>query len=408
MDFSTLAPVRKERIELLDIFRGFAVYGIFVVNIEAMNCTWANQGGFYDQFTSFFEKAVMHSHHLFFYSKFFPIFSLLFGIGLTLQVMKIKDKSSVGFFFRRMGALFLFGILHIVFLWGGDILHLYAVLGIATLFFIDRSNKLLIGLSLLFLLFPFYDQLSSWIFEVLSFNPEMFIQKYKPEEISALIKTGSYWKGAIFRLEEYVSLIPMVGFYILPMVFAMFLLGMVLCKKGVVFDLVGFANKVKVPAIAIGLITNVYRLTFIFILVGTDVYKEYREVFIKIMMVSDMAMSLFYLWLIAWIFQFVFWQKLLSPLKYAGKMALTNYIMHSVFNILIFSSVGLQLYQFFSPAGTLLLATAIFAFQVIFSKIWLSYFYFGPLEWVWRCITYWKILPIKRKQGTQELVEVKV
>ncbi len=77
-------------------------------------------------------------------------------------------------------------------------------------------------------------------------------------------------------------------------------------------------------------------------------------------------------------------------------MALTNYIMQSVIGLFLFSSIGLKLYESLSPAQTFLTAITVFMFQVLLSKIWLNYFRYGPLEWVWRCITYKEVLPIRK------------
>jgi len=101
-------------------------------------------------------------------------------------------------------------------------------------------------------------------------------------------------------------------------------------------------------------------------------------------------------WLIGWVYYNTKWNMILSPLKYAGRMALTNYIMQSFIGLILFSSIGFKLYETLSPSGTLLTAITVFIFQIIFSKIWLKYFRFGPLEWVWTCLTYKELLPMKK------------
>jgi uncharacterized protein len=107
-------------------------------------------------------------------------------------------------------------------------------------------------------------------------------------------------------------------------------------------------------------------------------------------------MALFMVWLIAYAYQYSFWKKLLSPLQYAGRMALTNYLLQSAIGLFIFSSVGTQWYQTLSPSQTMGLAVVVFVIQVLLSKAWLHFFKYGPLEWVWRCISYGKVLGIKK------------
>lgn len=117
-------PIKvKKRIDVLDVFRGFAILGIFVVNIVIMNSTFLNQDEFAKQWTSSIDQISGKILQLFFYTKFFPIFSLLFGLGISMQALKMLDKGklSFSFFARRMFILFLFGVLHIVFLWSGDV-----------------------------------------------------------------------------------------------------------------------------------------------------------------------------------------------------------------------------------------------------------------------------------------------
>ena len=107
-------------------------------------------------------------------------------------------------------------------------------------------------------------------------------------------------------------------------------------------------------------------------------------------------MGLFYLWIIGWLWYNTKWKSILSPLKYAGRMALTNYIMQSLIGLILFSSIGFGLYETISPSGALMTAIVTFIFQIIFSKIWLTYFRFGPLEWIWRCMTYKEFITLKR------------
>lgn len=395
----------KKRIELLDVFRGFAVFGIFAVNIEIMNCTFLNEDSFSQQWTSFIDEASVRILQLFFYTKFFPIFSLLFGLGISLQALKLyeRKKLSFSFFGRRMFILFLIGVMHIVFLWSGDVLNLYAMLGLLTTLLIKRSNKLILGLSLFFLFFPFYDQVFEFLVGLLNYNPEVYLKHYAGAEVIRVIRHGSYPEGIKLRLLEYLSNIPVLFVFLAPVALAMFLLGLYLGKKGVLDNLEVFMERIKKPAIIIAVITNIYRILFLFFLPNHEIYSNetLRPIFFKLMVLSDIAMGMFYLWLISWFWHRTQWKRMLLPLRHVGRMALTNYIMHSFIGLILFSSVGFQLYETMSPSETLLTAATVFSFQVIYSKLWLSYFKYGPLEWVWRCFTYKKVLPIKKSSVSE-------
>ncbi|MDY8135384.1 DUF418 domain-containing protein [Aquimarina sp. 2201CG5-10] len=367
-----------------------------------MNSTFLNQDEFAKQWTSDIDKLSEKILQLFFYTKFFPIFSLLFGLGISMQALKLFDanKLSFSFFSRRMFFLFLFGAMHIIFLWSGDVLNLYAVIGLLTTLMIKRSNKLILSLSVIFLLFPFYDHLFQYLFNLFNYKPEIYLSEYTGETINQIIKNGTYLEGIKLRILEYLSNIPMLFGFLAPVAISMFLLGLYLGKNKIYNSMDTFIQKIKTPIIIMAITTNIYRILFLFVLPNYEIYstETFRSIFIKLMVLSDTAMGLFYLWVIGWFWYNTKLKSILSPLKYAGRMALTNYIMHSFIGLLLFSSIGFKLYETLSPSQTLLTAIAVFIFQIILSKVWLTYFRFGPLEWIWRSLTYKELLPIRKSK----------
>jgi uncharacterized protein len=389
----------KNRIVLLDILRGFALLGIFVVNIEIMNCVFMNQDAFSPQWTSSIDGLAVRLQQLFFYGKFFPIFSLLFGIGISIQWVSLKRKGiSMAFFFRRMGALFLFGVAHILFLWSGDVIHIYALLGLCTLVFMGWKPKQLILLAVVVFLFPFYGQLFEGILSSIGYEAETYLAKYTSDDIIHTIREGTYFEGMQLRIQEYKSNVAVLFVSLMPIAFAMFILGLTIGKKGWLHNSTKWVNRIKKPVLWIAVLSNVYRLFFLFFLWETDIWKEpiFRSIFIYLMQICDTLMALFLVWLIAYAYQYSFWKKLLSPLQYAGRMALTNYLLQSAIGLFIFSSVGMQWYQTLSPSQTMGLALVVFVIQILLSKGWLRFFKYGPLEWVWRCISYGKVLGIRK------------
>ncbi|GGG07375.1 membrane protein [Dokdonia pacifica] len=394
-----IAPV-SYRIVILDVLRGFALLGIFVVNIEIMNCVFMNQDAFSAQWTSSIDTLAVRLQQLFFYGKFFPIFSLLFGVGISIQLVSLKRKGiPMSFFFRRMGALFLFGVAHILFLWSGDVIHIYAFLGLCTLLLVQLKPKQLIIIALVIFLFPFYGSLFEWITAALGYQPEVYLKSYTPETIETTIREGSYVDGMQLRMQEYKSNLAVLFVSLMPIAFTMFILGLTIGKKGWLQDIPRGIQRIKKPVLWIAVLSNVYRVIFLFFLWETEIWKVpfWRTLFIYGMQISDTLMALFLVWLVVYAFQYAFWKKLLSPLQYAGRMALTNYLLQSFIGLLIFSSVGLQWYQTLSPIQTMGVAMGVFIVQVLLSKLWLSFFQFGPLEWIWRCISYWKVLEIRKK-----------
>jgi len=146
----------------------------------------------------------------------------------------------------------------------------------------------------------------------------------------------------------------------------------------------------------LALLTNIYRVLFLFVLVKNKFFSSdvYRSIFIKLMVICDVAIGQFYLWLLGCLYYHMNWKKILSPLKYVGRMALSNYILQNIIGIILFTSLGFSHYETLSLSKTLVIAFLVFIFQDVLSKIWLTYFKFGPLEWLWKCLTYGELLPI--------------
>lgn len=393
------------------MYRGFAILGIFVVNIGIMNSTFIGQAEFAAQWTSGIDRLTERILQLFFYTKFFPIFSLLFGLGISMQAIKLKEKGKLsrGFFFRRMLILFLIGLGHILFLWSGDVLNIYALLGLLVVPLLQRPNKLIIGLSCFLLLFPFYHQVFSSFLELINYHPESFLSGFDAAEVHRVISQGSYMEGLELRVREYLANIPLLFAFLGPLALSMFLLGLYLGKNKVYLTMEPFIHKLKNPMLAIAVVTNIYRLLFLFVLPGSEAYSDesLRLFLFRAMELSDVVMGIFYLWFIGWLwFRSKLFRRILKPLRHAGRMALTNYIMQSFIGLILFSSAGFALYESLSPFQAFSTAVAVFCFQVVFSKLWLSYFRFGPLEWVWRCLTYKRLLPIRRSAGPVSVASV--
>jgi uncharacterized protein len=388
-----------QRIRTLDVLRGFAIFGIFMVNVEIMNCVFKNADSFGAQWTGSIDAVAIRIQQLFFYTKFFPIFSLLFGIGISIQFLNMERKGlSRLFFYRRMAALFIFGVCHILFVWSGDVIHLYAVLGLLTFSLVRLKSNYLIAISIALLVFPFGGYLFEGIIQVTGYDPVAMLEGYPSDKIVETIRHGSYIEGLLLRMHEYGSNAAVLFVFLMPVALAMFILGLVIGKKGYLQDLPKWARKIRKPVLIIAVVSNIYRLIFLFALWDLDIWKDpfWRELFIYLMKISDTLMGLFYVWLIVYAMQYSFWKKLLLPLQYVGRMALTNYLLQSLIGLLLFSSLGFQWYETLSPYQTILVAVLVFALQVIMSALWLRYFRFGPMEWLWRCISYWKILSLRK------------
>jgi uncharacterized protein len=401
-------PSVDQRIVLLDVLRGFAIFGIFVVNIEIMNCFLVEADSCYDEQTGLLDRLADEIRRLFFYTKFFPIFSMLFGLGVGIQIMSRARKGFTvwPFIGRRMTWLFLFGIAHILLLWTGDVIHLYAIIGLAGPLLFRLSARLLLYVSVFILLvfpwasIPLYDWIAT-VMNSLGLDGLLtsFSSDYPQGEIGHIMREGSYGEQVLLRSREYWTNAPMIWSYFAPLALSMFVLGLSLARSGVYLDLPAFARRIRKPVLILAVATNLFRIFFLYVVLdkGWHRMEGVGPILLGIMPVCDVLMGLLYLWLIAYFFPKFARSKLSLGLAAVGRTALSNYILQSVIGMLLVSSIGLGMYGSLTKWDSLLIALSVFPIQAGLSIIWLRRFRFGPLEWAWRCLTYIRYFPLKRQ-----------
>ncbi|MCA1801889.1 MAG: DUF418 domain-containing protein [Rhodothermaceae bacterium] len=406
---SHLDPTPDEkRLVSLDILRGFAVIGIFVVNIQIMGCHFVHRGACKALWTSPLDQAISMLIKLFFVNKFLSIFSFLFGLGIAMQFYRhLRKNTSVNLFFiRRLGGLLLIGALHIMLFWSGDILLIYALLGLLLLYLLRKSKKALLGVGLLVLVFPFYHQLFGFISDVLHFNIVPEIDGYTHQDLLAVNLQGSYFDTIKLRVSEYLYNLQHIHTGLVPRAFFMFTIGALLVRKGVLSDIEHYTSVIKWKMITAFIISFLFLIT-LYNLILPNMYildassliilkKIIGRVTHLLYSLSNMVIAMFYIWLITYSLRLNVVKTILSPLQYIGKMALTNYVMHSVIALFLFSSVGFGMYGSVSPTTGILIVLLVCVIQILWSKVWLTYFLYGPLEWCWRCFSYYKYLPMRK------------
>jgi uncharacterized protein len=393
-------PLKKsERINELDIFRGFAILGIFMVNILVMNVCFAYRAEWEAEQTGWLQAISFFILENVFYSKFFTIFSFLFGIGVALQIKQSKAKGNYSnlFFLRRFGSLFFFGVLHIVLLWAGDILHIYGMLGVLLLFLFRLPAKLLLGLAIMIFIFPFFNAFFEQIMEWLSFDYSAPLAELSRAEILVLKHHGSYYSGIVLRLKEYAFASGLIYSAITPIALSMMLLGGYIVKMGWLENLYERILRIK-PYLLISLgVFLIYRFTVYYWVLPTFNIPHGSPIsitLITLFQISDVLISFSLLWFLGYLWNKGIGRWLISKLQFVGRMALSNYILQSILGYLVMRTFNG--YEYFSAFGCIILVLSIYSFQIIISQLWLTKFQFGPLEWAWRCISYVKILPIRK------------
>ncbi len=378
-----IQPVKlSERIHILDILRGFAVLGILVVNIIGMASPAylpgypdSSQTPFYDHLA---EMLILYAAD----GKFFTIFSFLFGLGFSVQLSRAQAKGrDIGSYYpRRLLALLAFGFLHSLF-WFDDILRLYALLGFTLLWFRHRSNREVFAWVIVFFVLGYFSSLLHALLK--NAMPDL----YTPGK--AVFQSGSLWQvfqfqaGIQFYMLAYVAQIQAAN------VMYLFLLGMLAGRLKFFENLEERKETLKKIAITALLVNLIFDILHFFS--ETDWLSNLE------FSIGAPALSAAYISLLCLFWMHPLGAKWLAPLAAAGRMALTNYILQSVLCSFIFNGYGLGLYGKVGAAGLLGFAAGIYTLQIAISNWWLARFQFGPLEWVWRSLTYLKIQPFRRE-----------
>ncbi len=407
MPESKISPISlSERIEILDVLRGLAVCGILIGNMQwfsgygMMPETLEAHTPLYDQITHFLV-------HFFVEGKFYSIFSFLFGFGFALQIARAGERGDLkaSLFKRRLLWLLVIGLLHAYLLWAGDILSIYALMGFVLILFRRKTNRSLIKWAVVLLAVPILTYLLQYILFALFAPPDLAasIEAMKLERWDsaiARVSQSNYWQILTGYNREYV-----VGRYMglifdmrLPKILAMFLLGFYAYRIGVFQDMSAhkaFIRRVLIWGLALGIGGN---LVFA-LLSGHE--SVVPPTLAGVGGVITYAFGVPRRWRsasprsIATLWQKETWQKLLAVLAPVGRMALTNYLLQTVICVMLFYGYGFGLFGKFGALVSTLIALAIFAFQIVLSTLWLKYFRYGPMEWIWRQLTYKKRLSLR-------------
>lgn len=403
---SSLPVAAKERIDSVDILRGFALFGILLINITAFKSPGAPPG--LGVQSDWLNETVLFTIVAFIESKFFTLFSFLFGLGFSIQFVRAQEKGAnfVRRFKRRLLALLAFGVLHIVFLWDGDILLLYSITGFILLTFRNKTPRnlrrwavgLLVTMTSIVGLLVGALQIASYLpstratLESLTKEVAQEFAKTRAE-LTQEYANGSYSELLRDRVSGYATTLPLLITRI-PTVLAMFLLGLYVGRRDIlrrVGEHLPLLRKVRRWGLGIGvplslLIATAYTTLPIFSGLSLLFFNQ---------TLAGPLLSMGYAASLVLLLQRESWQRLLSPLARSGRMALTNYLSQSLVCALLFNGYGLGLAGKVTPVAAMLIAVVIYALQMLFSGLWLRYFRFGPLEWLWRCLTYGQWQPIR-------------
>jgi uncharacterized protein len=433
------APLRQEeRIQLIDTIRGVALLGILLMNIPyfsnpyqyAFNLDVLNERSGPNYYTWWAVNGV-------FEGTMRGLFSLLFGAGCLLLLTRLEKKNltvtPADIYYRRLLWLLLFGLFNaFVLLWPGDILYSYAICGLFLYPFRRSTPKVLLVLGLFLLLFATL-QSAYGLYEAREKRREGEkavaiearggkLNEEQKEAKEAWVKMQEEQKPETIRKagEKEIQAIGRQGYigvflHYLPVnvklessefyggmffdCLGLFLIGMALFKWGI---LTGKARRRTYWLLMIG--GYGAGLAYQYFYLRTELRLRFDESLLLDAMGPNLyefrrtAVAIGHLSLITLLYRSGLLKTLWRWLAVVGQMAFTNYLMQSIICTLLFYGYGFGLFGRLQRYETYYVVGAVWAFQILFSNLWLRYFRFGPFEWAWRSLTYWSRQPLLRSR----------
>lgn len=375
-----MIPIQQsERIHILDILRGFAVFGILAVNMAGFATPVFMPGYIPPTFLPWYDRLSQNLVLFLAEGKFYTIFSFLFGLGFSVQLARAeaKNKDIRSFYPRRLWVLLGLGILHAVLLWLGDILRLYALLGFALLAFRRRANRTLL--------------VWAGIFYTLSYLLLVWLGGPSGGENSAIpgidivdmaraaYNSPSYLNALIFQTFASAASFIIIFLSQGASVMALFLLGLLIGRLKF-FEHLPENRTVLQRVFWIGLVAGLLGNSLLLV----------KDAWLASLgfTIGAPALASAYISGLSLLFLSHKGTQILAPLGKVGRMALSNYVLQSLVCSILFGGFGFGLYEKVGAAGLLGITILIYLAQIPLSAWWLQRFQFGPLEWLWRSLTY--------------------
>lgn len=393
-------PAIKQRIGILDSLRGLAMFGIILVNFPSMNTYSGHENSHYGGVQSSLNMIASKINFMFFNGKFYPIFAMLFGLGLFIFYQNAKEKTlnPIRLTMRRLLILTLFGIMHIAFVWWGDILFLYSILGFYLLFMMERPAKTIFKMvCVLLILFPSLLIASTLCAHLYKYdlNQSLFTVidgfNLNQDFLFTVYSEGSFAHITQQRLIDYVhdstllfganslnDLIFLSGFNL--QVLGSMSLGLFIGKMGWHKRIEQYRAEIKIGR-GIFFVMSVLLTILAFIPAF-----EFLSFGLKILQGESFA--LFYILSFLILLKKYENNLVARYFQSVGKMSLTAYILHTLTGSILLYGYGFALFEKIGSFALQLTAFFVYVVIAIFCNYWLKKFQFGPLEYIWRSLTY--------------------
>ena len=431
---NSFAPVKlTDRIQSLDIMRGIVLFGILLMNINGMGLAHAYEDPTVSGGATGWDLYTWITTNMFFEGTMRALFSLLFGVGMFVLLDRLEKKgagiNAANIYFRRLTWMLVFGLIHCyLLLWVGEILYNYALMGFLVYSFRNMApKKLIIIAAFLFsagalwtysdykngvklvqqvALVKTYQSEGKLLTKELKEADEKWQKREEERSPAAVEEYNSNMRKDYFHVVGFLAPVNMHYNEHSPYrydpfdVLSMMLLGIAFYKLNILSAQKSyrFYGIMALIGYSIGLGINYYEVTMImnsnFSFLGfSKSYLTYDAGRIPIAMGHIAAIML--------LCKLPILQWLKTRLAAVGKMALTNYIMHSVIALFFFTGAGFGMFGKLQRHELLYVVFSIWIFQLIISPIWLKYFQFGPIEWVWRNLSYQKMHAFRKAKIVQ-------
>src|SRR5688572_23839301 len=408
----SLPVLQTERSDILDVLRGFALLGVLLDNIFGFT-GW----GFLTQSmreglpTWPADGIVGLSELTFINGKFYSLFSLLFGIGFSIILIHNEQKgiNPLRIFYRRLLILLIIGAGHLFLLWEGDILVLYALIGMLLPLFRKCSDKTLLILAALLILSPILIDCINILFkskpgdyiESIAMNidkkngvpTDSTYSQYLFKEGSGLKEWRNWQESGYLYRYSYI-----LDSNRIPKVLGLFLLGFYAGRKMLYANLeeyISLFKKLRLWGFVIGIPAGIACTYFEVFGKGIPDPMGLGHTFFYAISVVPLSLAYASVICLHWIKKKG--NSKLKVLAPVGRMALTNYLMQTIIGITLYYGVGFGFGGNIGPAIFIPIGLAVYAFQILYSNLWFKYFNYGPMEWIWRQLTYWKKLPLRKQ-----------
>lgn len=387
-----------ERNEIIDALRGFALAGVLVVNLRDLSLfRFLNEGARaalptagWDYFLGIGIAALVER-------KAIAIFTLLFGIGFALQMNRAaRAGEGLRFYVRRMLILLVIGFAHGA-LWHGDVLRFYAAMGLLLVPMARLSARALAWIGVVVALFG-WALVRPWV-DSIGMQPapaeEMFARTFAALSAPDLER--------MFQANLSYDLWIQITNWGLPLaIFGRFLIGAALGRSGVMANPAEhsrFWKRLLLVMLPVGGCLTAFVLGHDY--AGWGFRESWRTTTITNLVqisrtAATLSMALAYVAAFVLLFQHQAWRRWMILCAPVGRMPLTNYLCQTLAGIGLFYGVGLGIGPRFGLVGVAIFSIVIFTAQMVFSHWWLSRFHFGPVEWVWRNLTYGRRLEMRR------------